>query len=51
MKQNQIPRQDCETICSLLDSIKGKLEGNHMIPPLSLMLNIPFRHHVHHIKR
>ena len=25
-KQNQIPGQDCETICGLLDSIKGKLD-------------------------
>lgn len=25
-KQNQIPEQDCETICGLLDSIKGKLD-------------------------
>lgn len=25
-KQSLIPRQDCETICGLLDSIKGKLD-------------------------
>lgn len=25
-KQSQIPGQDCETICGLLDSIKGKLD-------------------------
>lgn len=25
-KQNKIPGQDCETICGLLDSIKGKLD-------------------------
>lgn len=25
-KQNQIPGQDCETVCGLLDSIKGKLD-------------------------
>ena len=25
-RQNQIPGQDCETICGLLDSIKGKLD-------------------------
>ena len=25
-KQSKIPRQDCETICGLLDSIKGKLD-------------------------
>lgn len=25
-KQNQIPGQDCDTICGLLDSIKGKLD-------------------------
>ena len=24
-KQSQIPGQDCETICGLLDSIKGKV--------------------------
>lgn len=27
-KQSQIPGQDCETICGLLDSIKGKLDDN-----------------------
>ena len=27
-KQGKIPGQDCETICGLLDSIKGKLDGN-----------------------
>ncbi len=27
-KQNQIPGQECETICGLLDSIKGKLDDN-----------------------
>lgn len=27
-KQNLIPGQDCETICGLLDSIKGKLDDN-----------------------
>lgn len=26
-KQDQIPGQDCDTICGLLDSIKGKLDG------------------------
>jgi AraC-like DNA-binding protein len=26
-KQEKIPRQDCDTICGLLDSIKGKLDG------------------------
>ncbi len=25
-KQSQIPGQDCETVCGLLDSIKGKLD-------------------------
>lgn len=30
-KQSQIPEQDCETICGLLDSIRGKLDdtGGH----------------------
>ncbi|MDD6012771.1 MAG: helix-turn-helix transcriptional regulator [Oscillospiraceae bacterium] len=27
-KQEKIPGQDCETICGLLDSIKGKLDDN-----------------------
>ena len=27
-KQSQIPGQDCETICGLLDSITGKLDDN-----------------------
>lgn len=27
-KQSQIPGQDCETICGLLDSIKGKLDDD-----------------------
>ena len=27
-KQSQIPGQDCETICGLLDSIQGKLDDN-----------------------
>ena len=27
-KQDQIPGQDCETICGLLDSVKGKLDDN-----------------------
>lgn len=27
-KKSQIPGQDCETICGLLDSIKGKLDDN-----------------------
>ncbi len=27
-KQSQIPGQDCETVCGLLDSIKGKLDDN-----------------------
>ncbi|MCK5129727.1 MAG: helix-turn-helix transcriptional regulator [Clostridiales bacterium] len=27
-KQKTIPRQDCDTICGLLDSIKGNLDGN-----------------------
>lgn len=27
-KQSRIPGQDCETICGLLDSIKGKLDDN-----------------------
>lgn len=27
-KQSEIPGQDCETICGLLDSIKGKLDDN-----------------------
>lgn len=27
-KQSQIPGQDCDTICGLLDSIKGKLDDN-----------------------
>lgn len=27
-KQSKIPGQDCETICGLLDSIKGKLDDN-----------------------
>lgn len=27
-KQSQIPGQDCETICGLLDSISGKLDDN-----------------------
>lgn len=27
-KQSDIPGQDCETICGLLDSIKGKLDDN-----------------------
>lgn len=27
-KQNLIPGQDCETVCGLLDSIKGKLDDN-----------------------
>ncbi len=27
-KQDKIPGQDCDTICGLLDSIKGKLDGN-----------------------
>lgn len=27
-KQNQIPGQDCETVCGLLDSIKGKLDDS-----------------------
>jgi hypothetical protein len=26
-KQKKIPGQDCDTICGLLDSIKGKLDG------------------------
>ena len=26
-KQDKIPGQDCDTICGLLDSIKGKLDG------------------------
>ncbi|MDE6660953.1 MAG: helix-turn-helix transcriptional regulator, partial [Anaeroplasmataceae bacterium] len=28
-KQSKIPGQDCETICGLLDSIKGKLDDNN----------------------
>lgn len=27
-KQNQIPGQDCETVCGLLDSVKGKLDDH-----------------------
>lgn len=27
-KQSRIPGQDCETVCGLLDSIKGKLDDN-----------------------
>ncbi len=27
-KQSKIPGQDCETVCGLLDSIKGKLDDN-----------------------
>lgn len=27
-KQDEIPGQDCDTICGLLDSIKGKLDGS-----------------------
>lgn len=27
-KQEAIPDQDCDTICGMLDSIKGKLDGN-----------------------
>ncbi len=27
-KQSKIPGQDCETICGLLDSVKGKLDDN-----------------------
>ena len=27
-KQDKIPGQDCDTICGILDCIKGKLDGN-----------------------
>lgn len=27
-RQDQIPGQDCDTVCGLLDSIKGKLDGD-----------------------
>ena len=30
-KQESIPGQDCDTICGLLDSIKGKLDGDDNI--------------------
>ena len=30
-KQSNIPGQDCDTICGLLDSIKGKLDGDDRI--------------------
>lgn len=30
-KQNLIPGQDCETICGLLDSIKGKLDDGEAV--------------------
>jgi len=30
-KQEKIPGQDCDTICGLLDSVKGKLDGNDSV--------------------
>jgi AraC family transcriptional regulator len=30
-KQDKIPGQDCDSICGLLDSIKGKLDGNDSV--------------------
>jgi AraC-like DNA-binding protein len=30
-KQDKIPGQDCDTICGLLDSIKGKLDGSDSV--------------------
>jgi len=30
-KQDKIPGQDCDTICGLLDSVKGKLDGDDSV--------------------
>lgn len=40
-KQKEIPGHDCETICGLLDSIKGKLDYEGDIPSQMLLMDVP----------